>query len=259
MSITRFASTALLGLALAATAHAQNPNQDQAGRPGQEGGRPGGRQADPSRIVDRLMQSDADGDGKVSREEMGEGRFAAVFDQADANGDGFLTEEEISLFIQSRSNRSQRGSQGGGARRPGQAPGGQTPTPGGAAAAPSGPSEEAFHDAMERAGRALRGLRRTKFEADTFERDLMALLELEASLMDARKNVKAIPMSPAAKAKFGDDTVAYRRSFQLHMAKAMIATLNCEMAMLEGNAAKAQELVRGILENRNESHDLFEQ
>ena len=37
------------------------------------------------------------------------------------------------------------------------------------------------------------------------------------------------------------------------------ATLNCEMAMLEGDSAKAQELVRGILENRNESHDLFEQ
>ena len=258
MSISRFAAASLLGLALAATAHAQNPNQNQPGRSGQDGGRPGGRQADPSRIVDRLMQSDADGDGKVSREEMGEGRFAAVFDQADANGDGFLTEDEISLFIQSRSSRGQRGSQAGGARRPGQAPGGQGTTPA-AAAAPSGPTEAGFNKAMDRAGRALRGLRRTKFEADTFERDLMALLELEASLMDARKNVKAVPMSDAAKAKFGDDTVAYRRSFQLHMAKAMIATLNCEMAMLEGDSAKAQELVRGILENRNESHDLFEQ
>lgn len=257
----RLAAATLLGLALAASAQAQNqPGGRPGAGPGQDGagGRPGGRQADPSRIIERLMQMDADGNGTLSREEVGESRFAQAFDQADANGDGSLTTEEITVFMASRGPRGPRGDEGGAEGRPGRGgPGAQPAGP--QAAAPTGPSKDAFHDAMERAGRALRGLRRTKFEADTFERDLMALLELEAGLMDARKNASAIPMSDAAKAKFGTDEAAYRKSFQLHMAKSMIATLNCEIALLEGDAAKAKELVNGILENRNESHDLFEQ
>lgn len=256
---SRLAAATLLGLALAATAHAQNQPGRPGGRPGAAPGQdaPGGRQFDPARFVERMMQMDADGDGKLTREEIGEGRFAAAFDTADANGDGSLTTEELTVFMETRGPRGGRGGEGGPEGRPGRGPEG---APAGVpAGVPAGPSKEAFHDAMERSGRALRGLRRTKFEADTFERDLMALIELESSLMEARRNASAVPMSDAAKAKFGTDEAAYRKSFHLHMAKAMIATLNVELALLEGDAAKAKELVDGILENRNESHDLFEQ
>ncbi len=255
---TRLLLTSVLGLALATTAAAQDqPGRPAAGQNAPGGARPNARQADPSRIVDRLMQADADGDGRLSKDEMGETRFAAVFDQADADGDGFLTAEEVTTFMASRGPRAGRGGEGGPEGRPARGPQGG---PGGPQdAAPAGPSKEAFHEAMERAGRALRGLRRTQFEADTFDRDFTALLELEASLMEARRHVAAVPMSDAAKERFGADQAAYRKSFQLHLAKAMMATLQVEVACLEGESAKAKELVAGILENRNTSHELFEQ
>lgn len=256
MPLPRLAVLALMGLALATTAHAQN-EPGRPGRPGagQEG--PGGRQIDPSRFVDRMMQMDANGDGKLSRDEIGESRFAALFDQADGDGDGLLASEEIMIFMENRNGRGQRGPQRG--RRTERPDGRPSEAPTQEAEKPSGPSKEAFMEAMDRAGRALRGLRRTSFEADTFERDFMALLELESSLMDARRHTSAIAMSQAAREKFGTDQAAYQRSFQLHMAKALMATIQVEMAVLEGDSAKAKELVRGILENRNESHELFEQ
>ncbi len=256
-SPVRLAAAAFLGLALSAAAHAQNePGQPGRGpgAAGQDGERPR-RQVDPAMAARRFMQMDANGDGKLSKEEAGDGPGARLFPQMDTDGDGFVTTEEITVFFANRPARG--GDRGPGMERPGrgEGPGG----PGGPQAAPAGPSKEAFHDAMERAGRALRGLRRTSFEADTFERDFGALLELEATIVEARRNASAIEMSDAAKAKFGDDRVAYQRSFQLHMTKALMATLQVEMAVLEGNGAKAKELVNGILENRNESHDLFEQ
>jgi len=255
---TRLAAAALLGLTVSATASAQQGGP-QGGRgpgaAGQNGDRPG-RQFDPAMAARRFMQMDANGDGKLSKDEAGDGPGSRLFPEMDADGDGFVTTEEITVFFENRPARG--GGRGPGMDRPGRGAGGGA---GGGArqAEPAGPSKEAFHEAMERAGRALRGLRRTSFEADTFERDFGALLELESTLMEARRNVAAIEMSDAAKAKFGDDQTAYRRSFQLHMAKALMATLQVEMAVLEGNAAKAKELVGGILENRNESHDLFEQ
>ncbi len=243
MNVTRLI-VIVASLALAYTAHGQNrPERPGAGQDG-AGGRPGGRQADPSRFVERIMRSDTDGDGRLSRDELSEGRFIAVFDQADANGDGFLEPKEITIFV------AARGPRGG---RPGEGrPGDDAPK------AETGPSQKAFEDAMDQAGRALRGLRRTSFKPDTFDRDLKALLDLESSLIEARRHIAAVPMSEAAKAKFGSDRAAYQRSFQLHMVKSLMATLEVEMAMLEGDTTKAKEGVKTMLDSRNESHDIFE-
>ncbi len=58
------------------------------------GGRPGGP-PDPQQFIDRMMQNDANGDGKLSRDEV-PGRFAErMFDNNDANGDGFIDREEL--------------------------------------------------------------------------------------------------------------------------------------------------------------------
>ena len=254
MNRTRILVVAFALLFPTVHAHAQNEPDRPGDRPGigqEDGGRRGGRQADPARIVERMMRADTDGDGRLSREELAGGRFIAVFDQADANGDGYLEAKEVTLFIQ---NRAPRGGRPGMQGRPGGRPDAPAPTP------PSdpGPSEKAFVDAMDRAGKALRGLRRTAFDADTFDRDLKALLDLETSLIDARRNIAAVPMSDAARAKFGSDRIAYQRAFQIHMVTSLMETLEIEIAMLQGDAAKAKAGVVKLLESRNESHDLFE-
>ena len=77
--------------------------------PGGPGGGGGGRRGfDP-------MQFDADGDGKVSREEAPE-QMAEFFDRIDTNGDGFMDEEEFAARRAARGGG--RGGDGGGEDRP---------------------------------------------------------------------------------------------------------------------------------------------
>lgn len=65
-----------------------------------------------------ISRFDADGDGKLSREEVPEG-MARGFDRIDANRDGFLDAEELSA---ARAARGERG-EGRGEGRPGDGPG----------------------------------------------------------------------------------------------------------------------------------------
>lgn len=60
-------------------------------RPGGDGG---GFRPDPEQIIKRILESDADGDGKLSRAEAPE-RMADRFDTMDSNGDGFVDKAEI--------------------------------------------------------------------------------------------------------------------------------------------------------------------
>jgi hypothetical protein len=254
----------LLQCSIDLTATAQAP-QDRGSRPGgtasPDDGRPGpggrqnreGRQAGSDQMAARLMRMDTDQDGKLSREELAKSRFAAAFDQADANGDGFIVVKEITVFMQNR-RPSGGGPDGGRNSRPGM----QKPQGGGSPAATPINPKKAFDDGMSKCGKALRGLRRTKFDAGSFDRDMAATMAMQAGLLAARPHITVIPMSETAREKFGADEIAYQRSFQKHMVMSLIASFQLEMAILEGNANRAKEVVDKILKDRNESHDLFE-
>lgn len=54
------------------------------------------RRIDPKAIVDRVLSFDADGDERVSADELPE-RMKAALDRADQNNDGFLTASEVVL------------------------------------------------------------------------------------------------------------------------------------------------------------------
>lgn len=60
----------------------------------------GGRGA----IIDRLMESDANGDGKLQRDELPE-RMGRLFDRLDTNGDGVLDAEELEDLMNARRGR----------------------------------------------------------------------------------------------------------------------------------------------------------
>ncbi len=82
-------------------------------RPGQGGGR-GGR--DPQQMIERLFKNDKNGDGKLTRDEVGQG-MARFLDRLDTNRDGILTKEEAQAKMaagrggregESRGNQGQR-------------------------------------------------------------------------------------------------------------------------------------------------------
>ncbi len=82
---------------------------------GGEGG-PRGGEGGANGFVERMMENDTDGDGKVSADEAPE-RMQGFFERLDSDKDGFLTEEEIT-------EASNRWSGGGGAERGGRERGG---------------------------------------------------------------------------------------------------------------------------------------
>ena len=80
--------------------------RERGGRRGQGG--PRGGEGGTNGFVDRMMQNDKDGDGKVSTDEAPE-RMRGFFDRLDGDKDGFLTKEEMT-------EASKRFSGGGGRR-----------------------------------------------------------------------------------------------------------------------------------------------
>ncbi|WP_158265454.1 EF-hand domain-containing protein [Blastopirellula marina] len=85
-------SVLLVGAA-AASVNAQDGERGPRGP--REGGQRGGGQFNPEQMIQRVMQLDKDSDGKLSKEELGESRIAAMFERADTDKDGFLTKEEL--------------------------------------------------------------------------------------------------------------------------------------------------------------------
>jgi len=77
-----------------------NDAQVQASTAGQEG--PG------ERIRKRILESDADGDGKISLDEAPE-HLQNKFDRADADGDGLLDSTEIDAVVERVASRWSQG------------------------------------------------------------------------------------------------------------------------------------------------------
>ena len=71
----------------------------QQGGTGERGGQP--QQFNPQAIKERVMASDANGDGFISREELPQ-QMRRRFDQMDANGDGSVEENEIDEMLRNR-------------------------------------------------------------------------------------------------------------------------------------------------------------
>ena len=64
-------------------------------------GRPGGdRQFNPEQMLERVMQLDKNGDGKITLEEVEGTRAAGMIERADANDDGAVTKEELKAMFQ---------------------------------------------------------------------------------------------------------------------------------------------------------------
>jgi hypothetical protein len=217
------------------------------------GGRPGGP-PDPQQFIDRMMQNDANGDGKLSRDEV-PGRFAErMFDNNDANGDGFIDRAELQKVAEGF------GQFGPGGQRPGVAPGqpGQPVDP--AAGGPGGPGAEVlgFEGGMQMAGRALRQLRRSAFDDASRMGDLRQIQSIQAGLIAAKGRVGEVPMAPQAKEKYGEDQLKYESDMRLNLIQAMFESLALEDAVIRGDTEEAKKSLENLLQVQKEGHAAFE-
>ena len=234
MPISRSASLALALVASALVTPAILAQQQRQGD-----GPPSGQQApSPDQFVDRMMENDVNGDGKLSREEV-PGRFAEqMFTTGDTDKEGFLTREELGAFFTSR---------GPGLGRP-------QPGPGGAGAPPD--TLERF---MRQAGQGLRALRRSSLDAQTQADDLVHISVIEASLVGAKTKIDPEHMAPQAKEKYGDDKVAYTRAMRLAINKAIRAALELEEAVLESDTTASKAALEKLLAAQKAGHDQFQE
>ncbi len=98
-----------------------NSAAGKAGDGRSDGGRQGGgRQGGGGGMMERMMAMDANGDGKVSKDEAPE-QMKSFFDRMDPNKDGFITKDELESMA---SRFGGGGGRGGGGRQGGGRPGG---------------------------------------------------------------------------------------------------------------------------------------
>lgn len=79
----------------------------------QDRGRRGGGGFDPAQMIERMFEQDANSDGKLSADELGE-RGERMLQRADADQDGFVTKDEMKKMMESRGGRGGRGEGGRG-------------------------------------------------------------------------------------------------------------------------------------------------
>lgn len=220
------------------------------------GGRQGGP-PDPEQFIARMMQRDANGDGKLSRDEL-PGQFAErMFETGDANGDGFLDKEELQKAFESfRQQREAGGGRGFGGERPGAgAPGepGVRPNAGGGMGAAL-----SFDDGMQMAGRAMRQLRRSQFNDDSRLADLRLIQQVQAGLITSKGRVAEVEMAPQAKEKYADDEFMYHSDMRLSLIQTLFESLALEDAVIRGDAAEAKKSLENMMALQKEGHAAFQ-
>ncbi|MDZ4685399.1 MAG: EF-hand domain-containing protein [Planctomycetaceae bacterium] len=124
-----FVSTLAVLVGAATITFAQPPRPDQPGRP-----QPGGDAGNVESFLARLMAFDANKDGKIQKDEVGDSRLKPLIERADGDKDGVVTRDELTALFAKESAALGAGGRGGpGPGGPGQggpgpgAPGGRGP------------------------------------------------------------------------------------------------------------------------------------
>lgn len=239
-----FAALALTSLASAQQDGTFPPGGPGQSASGQEGQRPArGGQVDPAQMVERLMGMDQNGDGKLSRDEMPPMLVERIFERADTNKDGFVERTELEVIAKEGGALRGMGGQGG---QGGQGRGG---------AAGGAPNMEG---SMKQANGAFRALRGSALDASTQKADLEAVQRLQMGLVASKGAIASVPMSDAAKAKFGDDKAAYEREFRKTILASIMTAFEIENAILAGDTAAAKAALEKLHDAEESGHKLFQ-
>lgn len=248
------AGAALLALSVPCSALAQDgtfpPEAPRGGR-GERQMQEGRPARDPAEMaaqfIERLMQNDANGDGKLSAEELPPAMSERLLGRADTNSDGFIDRAELEAamregVIGARGNRSGAGTGAG--------PAGDRPGAGGAAPSVGG--------AMRQVGRAMRGLKESAFDAASRKSDLDLVQQAQMGLVGSKNGAAALRMSDAARARFGEDRAGFETAFRTQMLDAMVQSIELERALLSGNGDAARAALAKMSAAQEAGHELFQ-
>ncbi len=232
--------TLSLTLSLASLATAQQDGTFPPGGPagGQDGQRPGGNRGDPAQLVERMMQMDANKDGKISKDEMPAQQVERMFDRADTNKDGFLDKAELEAFAKAGQARGQGGQPGG---------------PGGAQRG----GAVNLEGAMKQINGAYKALKASALDATSKSADLDAVQRMQMGIIGAKAGVATLKMSDAARAKFGEDKAGFEAAFRRKMLDSAKLSIELELAILDGKTAEAKAIVGKIHDAEETGHDVF--
>lgn len=234
----------VVALSIGSLALAQQDGTFPPGGPGgQDAPRPG-RGGDPAQMVERMMQQDANGDGKLAKDELPGPLAERIFERADTNKDGFVDKTELEAFAKAG---GMRGGQGG-------AGGGQ-----GAGAGGQGAGRVVnLEGSMKQINGAYRALNASAMDAASKSADLEAVQRMQSAIFAAKGGAGSLRMSAAAKAKFGEDKAAFEAAFRKAMLETAKLSIELEMAILDGKGAEAKALVKKIHDTEESGHALFQ-
>jgi len=193
-----------------------------------------------------MMEGDADHDGKLSKSELPAPIAERIFERADTNKDGFLTREELVVFT------SQEG--WGRGQAPGAGPGLGERGPGGG----RGGQQQSFEGGMKQAGRGVKLLKDSAFDAASKAKDLESVQAIQGGLVAAKGQVATVPMSAKATEKFGTDKVAYETAMRRQILAAISQAIAMEIAVLDGKAADAKAAYSKLGKEEDTGHSFFQ-
>ncbi len=231
----------------------------------------GGAQPTPPRprfnidaFIDQFMARDADGDGRLSREELPAAMADRFFAEGDTNGDKFIDRDELKAFIAGVQRYSGRTGSGGIRRGTQEEPGSTDkpptkpdPVPEPPATRPAEVSEGGLKEPMRSAGQAIKALDGSRFDAASKADDLQRVQALQAALLSAKADLARLPMAPQAKERYGTDDAAYRDALRMQLIKAISESLTLETLIVRGDARACQGSIGRLQAIQKDGHGAF--
>ena len=112
--------------------------------------------------------------------------------------------------------------------------------------------------AMENAGDALGAIQESAMTAQTQAADLERCQALQEALMAAKFHAATVRFDAAVLEHFEGDEAEARMEFREHMIEAIDLALDLEVALMDGDAEAARDILAQLEDVANHSHEEFQ-
>ena len=110
---------------------------------------------------------------------------------------------------------------------------------------------------MKRVERGFEALEASALDATTKTKDLEAVQSVQTGLVAAKGMCATVKMSPAAKAKYGEDTAKYLLDMRTQLIAGLSVSITLEQALLAGDQKAAKDAIAKLEHIEHEGHDTF--